>query len=587
MKIPTFSTPVARRPSRSSGYVLVVVMIMTALTLLILSSTLSRTATTSRLNDRSERYHGSLSAAEAATEKVLARMIADYRAGGDSQVAANLASYRTNIPSASDSTYWTNFIFSDAIGNSGRTYIQVLSNSTFTTLDSQYSGLKAYSTSYRLVANARKAEDASAGNAVMQDLQLATIPVFQFAIFYNGLMEFTWAAPFTVKGRTHANGSIYTGSSKSLSFDSVVTATSTIQKRDWAGYTLANMTGSIGYSAGNSTNVPTLTLPIGTNNTADAVREIINMPPAGEDPNSAMGRQRYFNKSGIQILVSNDTVTAVIRSNSIPISLGWTLGNLSAFLNTNVSYFDQREGKTIKATEFDVGKFKAWMETNINATIQPLALSKLSVYVADNRTVSGSELTAVRLVNGQVLPTNGMTFATPNPLYVKGHYNVTNSAHLGTTNTTSSAPASLASDALTILSSNWNDTNSSAPLGSRGAADTTLNAAVVTGVVYSTGVNGSSFSGGVMNLPRMLEDWGNGSRVLTLNTSIVCLFNSARATAQWKTPGTYYYAPSRAFTFDNNFLDPTKLPPGSPQLNTLIRGRWYNPPVGVTNYAGL
>ena len=156
MKIPTFPAAGGRRQSLASGYVLVVVMIMTALTLLVLASTLGRTATTSRLNDRSERYLGGLSAAEAATEKVLARMIADYRAGGDAQVVANLASYRTNIPSTTDSPYWTNFIFSDAIGNSGRTYIQVLSNSTFTTLDTQYSGLKAYSTAAMRSKTSRK-----------------------------------------------------------------------------------------------------------------------------------------------------------------------------------------------------------------------------------------------------------------------------------------------------------------------------------------------------------------------------------------------------------------------------------------------
>jgi hypothetical protein len=301
-----------------------------------------------------------------------------------------------------------------------------------------------------------------------------------------------------------------------------------------------------------------------------------------------MGNQRYFNKAGIQILVSNSTVTAVIRSNSTPVTLNWTNGALSSFLNTNVSFYDYREGKTVKTTELDVGKFKKWMETNSNATIQPLASSKLVLYVADNRTVTGSQLAAVRLVNGQFLPTNGMTLATPNPLYVKGHYNVTNSSHLGTTNTASAMPASLAADALTVLSTSWSDANNSGTsLGSRGAVDTTVNAALVTGVVASTGVNGSSFSGGVMNLPRLLEDWGNGTDVLTLNTSIICMFNSTRATTQWQTPGVYYYAPTRAFNFDNNFLNPNKLPPGSPQVNVLIRGRWYNPPVGSTNYAGL
>jgi hypothetical protein len=79
------------------------------------------------MNDRNARYLNCLSAAEAATEEVLARMISDYRSGGDSLITANLASYRTNIPSLSDSPFWTNFTFSDAVGNLGRTYVQQLS----------------------------------------------------------------------------------------------------------------------------------------------------------------------------------------------------------------------------------------------------------------------------------------------------------------------------------------------------------------------------------------------------------------------------------------------------------------------------
>src|ERR1019366_9440103 len=94
------------------------------------------------------------------------------------------------------------------------------------------------------------------------------------------------------------------------------------------------------------------------------------------------------------------------------------------------------------------------------------------LYAADNRSYNTTnQLTAVRLKNGQIIPTNlvtiagniqpsGFTVATPNPLYVRDHYNCPNAAHQGTTNTSSAYPASLVSDALTILSGNWNDTHS-------------------------------------------------------------------------------------------------------------------------------
>ena len=53
---------------------------------------------------------------------------------------------------------------------------------------------------------------------------------------------------------------------------------------------------------------------------------------------------------------------------------------------------------------------------------------------------------------------------------------------------------------------------------------------------------------------------------LTLNTSIVNLFASTRATHQFQNPGVYYYAPTRQFSFNQNFLNYTKQPPGTPLL---------------------
>ncbi len=569
------------------GYVMVVVVFMAALSLMVMAATLSRTGATSRLNSRNNSYLECLSASEAGTERIVARMISDYRNGGDALVTANLGQYRTNVPSASDSPYWSSFVFSDAMGNLGRTYVQVTSNYSYVQLESQYAGLGGFATGYRVISNARPASgQTSVVNAVQQDLQLATIPVFQFAIFYSGLLEFTWAAPFTVRGRTHSNGSIYTGSSQNLTFEDYVTSSGTIQKKAWAGYSLGAMSGGIGYGGGSSTNVPSLTLPIGTNNTSSAVREILNIPPSGESPTSAMGKERYYNKANMILLVSNSTVQLMLQSNyTATITLQWT-NSLSAFVNTNVSFYDAREGQTVLATEIDAGKLTKWLATN--AAVSSVATAPIILYVADNRSAA-SKLESIRLVNGTTLPTSGFTLATPNPLYVLGHYNVTNSSHLGTTNTSSSVPASLASDALTILSSNWADSKSAYSLGSRNkAVDTTVNAAVLTGIVPSGGADGSSpFSGGVMNVPRLLEDWGNGSKHLTLNTSLVNLFNSARALGAWDTPGVFYYAPSRDFSFDLNFKNPSRLPPGTPQLGTFIRGRWYNAPAGVTNYAGL
>jgi hypothetical protein len=255
-----------------------------------------------------------------------------------------------------------------------------------------------------------------------------------------------------------------------------------------------------------------------------------------------------------------------------------------AFLNTNLPFltltnltYDQRESKTNLFTQIDVGRFSTWVSTN--ALVQGKLPAAAGVYptilyVADRRNHSSYQLPSVRLVNGAQLPANnglGFSVATPNPLYVWGHYNTQTSAGSSTgTNNAHEVPAALFSDALTLLSPNWTDNEGYMTYYSGGlnftAANTTINAAIVTGTVPSkdTSSNTTTFSGGVHNLPRLLENWT--SVILYLNTSIIRLWDSQAATNQWKYQGTYYNPPVRHFNFDQNFLNLAKIPPGIPMF---------------------
>lgn len=576
--------PLARRP-RSGGYALVMVMVFAAIGLTVMTASMNWTSQTALMNERNNQLSTTLFAAEAATEKVVARVLQDYEKGGEPAVYKLLVSYRTDVPTSTESPLWADFQFSNATGTTNQNYVDRLTSQTYVPLDSQYAGLSGFASTYRIISNARQTTGRfMLTNAVQQDIQLASIPVFQFAIFYNSLLEFTTAAPLVVRGRVHANNNIYLGSSADLTLQQDITATGTIGKKAWFGYALSQFTGAITYGASVATNVSSLTLPIGTNNTAAAVRELINIPPVGESVNSAMGQQRYYNKAEMLILVSNATVTVQVKTpfDSSPTTINWT--NANYFIATNASFTDQRESRTMKTTELDIAKFRIWAATN-TAVIAKLGAGNTPniIYVADDRSVSGSEKTAVRLINGQTQSTRGLTLATVNPLYVKGHYNCTNAAHLGSTNTSSSRPASLIADALTIQSGAWSDQSSNSGYTGRVATDTTVNAAILAGVVYSAGPTGQSpFSGGVQNYPRLLEAWSG--RTLTLNGSLVNMFDSARATAPFQMPGVYYNAPNRSFNFDANFLDATKQPPGTPELRALIRSSWVAVPPNRTNY---
>lgn len=578
------TTPSPRFRSRA-GYALVMVMVFAAIGLMVLTGTMNWASQTSLMNERNNQMTATTYAAEAATERIVSRLMQDYKASGESVVFNNLASYRTNVPAAGENAYWAGFQFSNGSGTTNQNYVARTQTQIYTNLSGPYAGLRGFVSNYRVVSNARQTTGRfNLTNAVQQDIQLASIPVFQFAIFYNSLLEFTWAAPLVVRGRVHANSNIFLGSSASLNLQQDVTATGTIGKQAWFGYTLANFTGAITYGGNVTSNTSALTLPIGTNNSASAVREVVNIPPTAESMSSPMGQQRFYNKAEMLILVSNSTVVVKVKTpfDASPTTINWS--NANYFINTNASFTDQREGKTMKTTELDITKFRTWAATNTSVVAKLGAGNAPNiVYVADDRTVTASQKTAVRLVNGQTLPTRGLTLATVNPLYVKGHFNCTNAAHLGTTNTTSTRPSSLIADALTIQSGAWSDAASSGSYSSRVPTDTTINAALLAGMVYSAGANGTSpMSGGVVNFPRLLEAWSG--RTLTLNGSLVNLYNSARATAPFQNPGIYYSAPNRNFNFDPNFLDSTKMPPGSPELRVLIRGAWAAAPANRTNY---
>jgi alpha-tubulin suppressor-like RCC1 family protein len=455
--------------------------------------------------------------------------------------------------------------------------------------------------------------------------QLSTnTSVFQYAIFYNGLLEFTTCAPLTINGRVQCNNNIYTGSGASdpLTFNGLVTCVGTISSPAWAGDSPPyGNTGTFDGSPapGFITNAPPLMLPIGPNN----LHAIIDMPTSN-DWTTALGQQQLYNEANVIILVSNSmiytnnmtstnfnkymsntTVTVTLQvgqngliaaSDNYPFTITYT-NNPSYIVATNPVYsiainlpfltltntfIDNRQSNQVLVSQINVGKYSSWLtSTSTNAINQAIqdkfnnnGLYPTILYVADNRAVLSTQFTALRLTNGAALPTNGslgFTVATPDSLYVIGTYNCPNTNYIGSSNTVAAGavPAALMSDALTILSAQWKDTNGSF-VGTVAINSTDqVNAAILTGIVPSTGSSATQYSGGVQNLPRLLENWGNAT--LSLNTSIANLFNSKRATNQFQFPSLYYIAPkSRFFYYDLSFLNPWMLPPGAPMLAILM-----------------
>ena len=177
----------------------------------------------------------------------------------------------------------------------------------------------------------------------------------------------------------------------------------------------------------------------------------------------------------------------------------------------------------------------------------------------------------------------GFTVAAENPVYVMGDYN-SNAGDPFWANPTGAADinhsaAAVIADAVTLLSNNWSDIVSMqnpANLGGRPAATTYYRLAIAGGKNMNfpqPAVGGVSADfgtdGGVHNFLRYIEAWGNGS-TLSYRGSLVSLYYSQYATGTFKCCTLVYSPPNRNYYFDTAFLDPAKLPPGTPMLQDVV-----------------
>ncbi len=197
----------------------------------------------------------------------------------------------------------------------------------------------------------------------------------------------------------------------------------------------------------------------------------------------------------------------------------------------------------------------------------------------------------VRLINGTQLPgiydganplnTKGFSVASENAVYVKGNYNATGISTVGSPtaavdyipqNTSTHIPASVVADAIIVLSNNWQDSRSFRypfTLSQRVATETTVRFAMLAGDARSSfentpnqGGGDPRLTGGVHNFKRFLENWG--SIRLNYAGSLINLYNSHNNNGAFKCCTNIYSPPTRNWVFDTSFLDPTRLPPGTP-----------------------
>ncbi|MGB8657725.1 MAG: PilX N-terminal domain-containing pilus assembly protein [Candidatus Zixiibacteriota bacterium] len=486
-------------------------------------------------------------AAEAGLEKAISQIRAHYTSG---------ATGPPN-PLPSDSFDLANMAVTYSTVDNGAATMETLTVGA-------YRGLYALAKSFTVTAQARDkgTQTTTKIESVIKD---ALVPMFQFAVFYQQDLEILPGANMDLGGRVHSNSDAYFGAEGgvSLKIDSWTTAAGNIyhgrkdQSHDMTGdVTIKDKNGTYqsmknsdgtwldandatwvsdalsrwgGKVEDHSLGITELNLPVVVSG------DPIDMIKRADGGNT----DSYQNQAGLTIVDGQ-----VLYKNASDVWVNVTSTFTTNSILTTKSFYNYREGKTVNSYDIDISKLNT-------SGYYP----RNGILYTSKSVVSGSQ-SAVRLINGSELSAP-LTVVTDNPLYTLGNYNTTNKK-----------ASALFTDALTILSTNWNDANSSKSLSNRIAANTTVNAAFLTGNSETTV---GHYCGGLENLPRFLEDWS--SKTFTYKGSMVDLWYSQQATGAWG-GSNVYNPPTRNWTFDTAFLDPANLPPGVPQINTVLKVSW-------------
>jgi len=476
-----------------------------------------------------------------------------------------------------------------------------------------YSGLYAINLPIDIAIAARDATNNRASVVVAVTAQ--SIPLFQFGVFYEGDLEIHNGPRMDFEGWVHTNGNLYLTSDNTY-FASRITTPGSVywQRKAYSerlnGVYINNDAGTpvrLNFDSRNPSDpaqfrskseasfnsrlmtsahgVAPLRLPLPTGMPA---RELI-LPRKGSDDAQTQAVKFAWKADWNVDLLLADPVALKNRN-----TLCSSTGLLNATRNirppgkvlpdvdnckrifkfTPNAFREGREDIGVDALDIDVAELRAWSAGSSSRETNILYITFSNP--SPNPSHGGRDYPVVRLINGSNLP-NPLTIATSAPVYIKGDYN-----------SVGWQPAAVLGDAITFLSTNYDESASGVECSSEtnscsgGYTKRTANPAGGMMKVYAAIAAGHSptpcdwqlcgnkpYGGGLENFPRFVENWG-GKTVL-YRGSLVSLFDSnqaARHNWQWR---AYYDAPNRDWKFDLRFQDPNNLPPGTPTVGNVFQ----------------
>ncbi len=583
------------RNNKNEGSILLLVLIIIGLAAFLMTALISYGIFSLRNASRYEVYKDEFAAAEAGLNKAYAhfKFILEY---GTEDMDTAVQSIQ---PPAIDGYTYTKFQINKL--SEGLSTVDETSGNL-----APYNGLSLYTLSYKISSRAKKIEGKATrfrhpGIQISQELEIRYVPLNLFAIFYDPDCEIIPGPDMDIYGRVHSNSNLYVGSDGGiLRFTSDAERTSYVTS---AGDIICGVSPNSNHSPINSSHSNSY-----WNGTSNVSMWDFSLGDWWDSnhPNWAQGSQSRWNghvkdeSHGVGELPLPippvETPYALIEraSDEDPISLKdikfeWQAGlciyrdasgNITAYdgyppedhnpvslsytnpsnpsqtkyVYSETTFWDSREQKTINSLDINMGNL-------IESGIAP-DNGILYVSVEQSPTSRGG----VRLKNGSTLPSNmanGFTVATDDPIYVQGNYNTVDKKY-----------SLVAADAISILSNNWNDSNSADyRYNYRTAGETTVNSVMWQGNVPSQ--DGSNYSGGVENYFRFLEKWSGVN--FRFNGSIVCMYSSQIATGIWHYGNPIYEAPRRIWGWDSMYGG-LNGPPGIPRVYLITKRNWMVEP---------
>lgn len=463
---------------------------------------------------------------------------------------------------------------------------------------------------FTITAGARN-PDSGVGAVVTQRVQATSVFIMRFGVFYWYDLEINPGPTMVFDGPIHSNHDIYlTGP---LEIKAPITAhgglyhdrkdsrspnrgSTAIYNNDGDPVRLVQdgrvidstsdtwMTDSLTLFDGNAQNsnhgVPLLTPPI---NELDEPYDIIRQPlaPSSDDYRADTEMEKFANKAALRIHVdaNGDLSATDYRGQDVTYKLsraelaedgevndqplfeknsdGSYEMDTEGSYDTDQRFRDSRENVTVAPVDIYVDQLMEEFPELFTGTDYGVSEGRGVVYVTRDVPNDGNAMPAVRLRNGQNMPSGGLTVASDLPMYIEGNYNVGDIRE----------PTMVTGDAVTMLSNNWQDARSISGLSSRQAVDTEFNTVVMTGNTETEA--GGQYNGGLENVLRFMENWsGDTAR---FRGSIIDLWYSEIANAPWSY-GSYYTAPRRDWEFDPILRN--QAPPGVPRVFGLEMLTW-------------